>query len=71
MSSQGPSAAISSVEEIVIMTDAQIARLMQKNRRSNDDIELLVDGWDRISKNERNHLAERLMCVTILFSDSE
>ena len=60
-----------SVDEIVVMTDAELARLMQENRRSNGDIELPVDGWDRISKDERNRLAERLMCVTIPLSDSE
>ena len=67
MFSQKPSATIFSVDEIVTMTDAEIARLMQKNRRSNDDIELFVDGWNRISKNERNRLAERLMFVTSFF----
>ena len=71
MSSLKPSAAIFSVDEIIIMTDAEIARLMRKNRRSNGDIELLVDGWDRISKNERNRLAERLMCVTIFFFQTQ
>ena len=67
MSSQKPSATIFSVDQIVTMTDAKIARLMQKNRRSNDDIELSVDGWNRISKNERNRFAERLMFVTSFF----
>lgn len=59
------------VNEIVVMIDPKLIRLMQKNRRSNDDIEFPVDEWDRISENERNRLAKRLMCVIIFLSDSE
>ena len=60
-----------SVDEIIVMTDAELARLMRENRRPNGDIELPVDGWDRLSKDERNHLAERLMCVKLSLSNLE
>lgn len=49
------------------MIDAKMPRLIQKNRRSNVDIEFFVDEWNCISKNERNRLAEKLIFVTIFF----
>lgn len=49
-----------SVSDIAAMSDTELARFMEQNRTSNGDIELSVDDWDRLSKDERNCFAERL-----------
>ena len=59
-----------SVDKILVMTNAELARLMWENRHPNGNIELPVDGWDRLSKDERTRLADRLMCVTLSLSPS-
>lgn len=71
MSSQEPSVMMFSVDKILKMTNAELARLMRENRHSNGDIELPVDGWDLMSKDERTRLAERLMCATLPLSNPE
>ncbi|KID86448.1 hypothetical protein MGU_06260 [Metarhizium guizhouense ARSEF 977] len=52
--------AIVSVGEVFAMNDAELAEFMQRHRRPNGDYQLPVDGWDKLSKDERSRLAERL-----------
>ncbi|KAG5748613.1 hypothetical protein H9Q70_008726 [Fusarium xylarioides] len=49
-----------SVGEVAVMNDAELAQFMQKHRLPDGDYDLPVDGWDRLSKDERSRLAERL-----------
>ena len=49
-----------SMDDITTLSDAQLAQLMEEHRRPNGNFELPVDGWDKLTKEERNHLAERL-----------
>ncbi|PNY27815.1 Uncharacterized protein TCAP_02250 [Tolypocladium capitatum] len=50
-----------SVDGIATLSDAQLAQLMEQHHRPNGDFELPVDGWDKLTREERNHLAERLL----------
>jgi hypothetical protein len=61
MSSEEPAALTVSVDDIAAMSDAALAVFMEKNRRPDGGFELPVDGWDKLSKDERKSLAERLM----------
>ena len=58
---QDPDTAALSVEDVNALSDAALADFMKKNRRFDGAIELPVEGWDTLSKDERSHLAERLM----------
>ncbi|KAI0549732.1 hypothetical protein F4679DRAFT_595523 [Xylaria curta] len=49
-----------SVDEIAAMSDAELGQFMTKHRRPDGGYELPVDGWDKLSRDERNRLAERL-----------
>lgn len=49
-----------SVGEVAAMSDAELAQFMQRHRLPNGDYDLPVDGWHRLSKDERGRLAERL-----------
>ncbi|KAI1501061.1 hypothetical protein F5X99DRAFT_409373 [Biscogniauxia marginata] len=49
-----------SVDEIAAMSDTELGQFMTKHRRPDGGYELPVDGWDKLSKDERNNLAERL-----------
>ncbi|KAK7429751.1 hypothetical protein QQZ08_003777 [Neonectria magnoliae] len=49
-----------SVDEIAALSDAELGQFMTKHRRPDGGYELPVDGWDKLSKDERNRLAERL-----------
>jgi hypothetical protein len=49
-----------SVADINAISDATLAVLIEENRRPDGGFELPVDGWDRLSEDERNRLAERL-----------
>lgn len=49
-----------SVSDIAAMSDTELARFMEQNRTANGNIELPVDDWDRLSKDELNCLAERM-----------
>ncbi|KAK5998719.1 hypothetical protein PT974_01101 [Cladobotryum mycophilum] len=42
------------------MSDAELAEFMKNHRRPDGSYELPVDGWDKLSKEERTQLAERL-----------
>ncbi len=61
MSPPGQTTPLLSVNDIVAMSDAALAEFMHKNRRPNGVIELPVGDWDKISKDARKSLAERLM----------
>ncbi|KJZ70489.1 hypothetical protein HIM_10118 [Hirsutella minnesotensis 3608] len=60
MAFQEPTTATLSVERISALSDGELADFMKKNRRPDGTYELPVDGWDKLSKDERNQLAERL-----------
>lgn len=49
-----------SVHEISALSDSELAQFMKKHRTANGDFALPVDGWDKLSEDERNRLAERL-----------
>ena len=61
MSSQEPTTPPLSVNDIAAMSDVALAEFMEKNRRLDGVFELSVADWDKISKEERKSLAERLM----------
>lgn len=50
-----------SVNDIVALSDTALADFIKKNRGPNGHFELPVDGWDKLSKDERASLAERLL----------
>ncbi|KND93133.1 hypothetical protein TOPH_02412 [Tolypocladium ophioglossoides CBS 100239] len=60
MASTEAATATLSVDEIAAMSDADLGQFMKKYRRSEGSYELPVDGWDKLSKDDRNRLAERL-----------
>lgn len=49
-----------SMDDITTLSDAQLAQLMEKHRRPNGDFELPADGWDKLTNEDRSHLAQRL-----------
>ncbi|RMD39521.1 hypothetical protein DV735_g5615, partial [Chaetothyriales sp. CBS 134920] len=60
MASTEAATATLSVHEIAAMSDAELGQFMTKHRCPDGGYELPVDGWDKLSKDERNRLAERL-----------
>ena len=60
MASQEPGTLTISVGDIASMSDAALAAFMENNRGPDGGFDLPVDGWDKLSKDERNRLAERL-----------
>ncbi|KAF5530710.1 ankyrin protein unc44 [Fusarium mexicanum] len=53
-------AATVSVGEVAAMNDVELAQFMQRHRLPDGDYDLPIDGWDKLSKDERSHLAQRL-----------
>ncbi|KAI1108505.1 hypothetical protein F5Y14DRAFT_436046 [Nemania sp. NC0429] len=49
-----------SVDEIAALTDTELRQFMVRNRQPDGTFELPVEGWDKLSKDERSRLAERL-----------
>ncbi|KAM3549396.1 hypothetical protein ARSEF4850_008876 [Beauveria asiatica] len=49
-----------SVDEIAAMSDTELGQFMTKHRHPNGGYELPVSGWDKLSKDARGRLAERL-----------
>ncbi|KAG8426348.1 hypothetical protein J3459_008260 [Metarhizium acridum] len=49
-----------SVDEIAAMSDTELGQFMTKHRHPDGSYELPVNGWDKLSKDERGRLAERL-----------
>ncbi|KAM3456399.1 hypothetical protein MY3296_001678 [Beauveria thailandica] len=49
-----------SVGEVAAMNDAELAKFMQGHRLPDGDYDLPVEGWDKLSKDERSRLAQRL-----------
>lgn len=60
MASTEAAAAAISVTDIAAWSDAELAQFMTKHRRPDGSYGLPVDGWDKLSKDERARLAERL-----------
>ncbi|EEU47093.1 uncharacterized protein NECHADRAFT_78164 [Fusarium vanettenii 77-13-4] len=48
------------VSELIAMSDEQLCQFMKEHRDANGDYSLPVDGWDKLSKDERERLASRL-----------
>lgn len=61
MVSQEPTVPPLSVNDIAVMSDAALAEFMQKNRRTDGVFELSVNDFEKLSKDDRKALAERLM----------
>ncbi|KPA35207.1 ankyrin unc44 [Fusarium langsethiae] len=49
-----------SVGEVAAISDAELVQFMQQHRLPYGDYDLPVDGWERLSEDERSRLAERL-----------
>lgn len=49
-----------SIDELVAMSDAELGQVMTQHRRPGGGYDLPVDGWDKLSKDDRARLAERL-----------
>ncbi|KAH6632483.1 hypothetical protein F5144DRAFT_548438 [Chaetomium tenue] len=60
MASHEPDTSTVTVGDIASMSDAALAVFIQKNRGPDGVFDLPVDGWDKLSKDERDQLAERL-----------
>lgn len=56
------------VDAVRAMTDRALAAFMIKNRRPDGSIDLPVHGWDKLSKKDRDGLAERLQYVRLFSS---
>lgn len=48
------------VSKLMAMTDDQLTQFMKKHRDSTGIYSLPVDGWEKLSKDERERLASRL-----------
>ncbi|KAH6982348.1 hypothetical protein BKA56DRAFT_585734 [Ilyonectria sp. MPI-CAGE-AT-0026] len=60
MTSPEATTAILTVDDIAALRNAELCEFIKKHRRPNGGFGLPVDGWDKLSKDERNQLAERL-----------
>jgi hypothetical protein len=49
-----------SVNEIAAFSDAELRQFLTEHRQPDGTYGLSVDGWDKLSKDERDLLAERL-----------
>ncbi|KAF4503945.1 hypothetical protein G6O67_008573 [Ophiocordyceps sinensis] len=56
------------VEVIAAMSDAELRQSIKEHRRPEGGYELPGDGWEQLSKDERNHLAERLKLTISYFA---
>ncbi|KAI2618211.1 hypothetical protein GGR54DRAFT_640779 [Hypoxylon sp. NC1633] len=60
MSSTEAKEAPLSVDQIATMSDADLGLFIKTHHRPDGNYELPIDGWEKLSKDERNRLAERL-----------
>ncbi|KPM39122.1 hypothetical protein AK830_g7449 [Neonectria ditissima] len=60
MASTGAATVALSVDEIAAMSDTELGQFMTKHGHPDGGYELPVNGWDKLSKDERGRLAERL-----------
>ncbi|KAF5128416.1 hypothetical protein E5D57_009355 [Metarhizium anisopliae] len=58
-----PSPRLTAVDDLSALSDAQLGEFMEEHRRHDGSVELPIDGWDRLSKGERDRLAERLQSI--------
>ena len=49
-----------SVDDIASMSDIELGQFIVQNRAADGSFGLLVDGWDKLSKEARTRLGERL-----------
>lgn len=52
------------VQDVLAFTDEELVQFMQKHLRPDGNLELPIDGWDKLPISERNCLAERLRYAT-------
>lgn len=60
MASTEATTVVLSVDGIAAMSDVELGHFMTKHRHPDGGYELPIDGWDKLSKDERDRLAERL-----------
>lgn len=48
------------VDELDALNDADLAQFIEKNRQPDGSVDLPINGWDKLSNDERRCLAERL-----------
>ncbi len=58
--SESNTAALSLVD-IIALNDAELAELMKNHRHPNGNIELHVDGLDKVSEHERTAFTQRIV----------
>ncbi|KAI8722513.1 hypothetical protein NCS52_00395300 [Fusarium sp. LHS14.1] len=59
-SSREPTPFMLPVSELMALSDEQLTQFMKEHREENGDYVLPVDGWEKLSKGERERLASRL-----------
>lgn len=59
-SAREPTPSTLPVSELMAMSDDQLAQFMTKHRDSVGTYNLPVDGWEKLSRDERERLASRL-----------
>ncbi|QPH09514.1 hypothetical protein C2857_000320 [Epichloe festucae Fl1] len=60
-----PRSRLTTVNDLFALSDAQLGDFMKKHRRSDGAFVIRVDDdWDKLSKEDRNRLAERLQAVS-------
>ncbi|KAJ5009401.1 hypothetical protein K4K57_008860 [Colletotrichum sp. SAR 10_99] len=60
-----------SVGDVALMSDAELAHFMKKHRLPSGDYDLPVDGWDKLSRDDRSRLAGRLESPTPPYDSTE
>lgn len=55
-----PTTATSAMDDVTVLSDAQLVELMDQHRRPDGNFELPVGGWDRLNTDKRDELAQRL-----------
>ncbi|KAM3525833.1 hypothetical protein MY4038_007124, partial [Beauveria bassiana] len=60
MASTGTATVALSVDEIATISDTELGQFMTKHRHPDGGYELPVNGWDKLSKDARDRLAERV-----------
>lgn len=63
-----PHSPLTTVNDLSALSDAQLGDFMKKHRRSDGAYVIRMDDdWNKLSKEDRNRLAERLKCVPLSF----
>ncbi|KHN95004.1 uncharacterized protein MAM_07231 [Metarhizium album ARSEF 1941] len=57
------------VDDVSALSDSQLGEFMKKHRRPDGSFEIPIDDWDRLSKEERDRLAQRLQFIQRALTD--